>query len=150
MYPVDHASHTWTASPDAAELLWNNTASVSELSPQDASNLSSLSPLRTSSEKPLDSSVAWELAPNAPTELRNEVLDLFSTVERIPPMAKLQSIRSAPSIEMTTSADIRKASGKSASSRGRSQPATAEQKQANARESQKRFRMRQKVCTYLG
>ena len=92
----------------------------------------------------------WDPIPDAPQGLRSQVLDLFSvTTTPVDTQPAQQDVsRSAPGgSELTSTEDLysSKQPDGSALSRTRSHPNTAEQKQANARESQKRFRMRQKV-----
>ena len=91
----------------------------------------------------------WDPIPDAPQGLRSQVLDLFSvTTTPVTEPVQQDVSRSAPGCSEFTSTedlDSGKQPGASALSRTRSHPNTAEQKQANARESQKRFRMRQKV-----
>ena len=119
---VDHASScNWTGSSDTARCI----------------------PSATPSHR------MWDPIPDAPQGLRSQVLDLFSVTTTPADTEPVQDVsRSAPGCsELTSTEDLD--SGKqpdaSALSRTRSHPNTAEQKQANARESQKRFRMRQKV-----
>ncbi len=96
----------------------------------------------------------WDPTPSAPNDFRDEVLNLLGATERAgPEPAKQEYTQSAPSTSgFTTSSkedkefkECSQQRNMSALSRTRSQPNTSEQKQANARESQKRFRMRQKV-----
>ena len=94
----------------------------------------------------------WDPIPlAAPDGFRDEVLNELYAIECTEAdtePAKQEYTQSAPTDSGFT-AGIDKACSKqrdlSALSRTRSQPNTSEQKQANARESQKRFRMRQKV-----
>lgn len=95
----------------------------------------------------------WEPVPVAPDDFRDEVLNLFSANSEgtapEPEPTKQEFTHSAPSSSGFTNGtekDCSKQLDSSAISRTRSQPNTSEQKQANARESQKRFRARQKVC----
>lgn len=95
----------------------------------------------------------WEPVPAAPDNFRDEVLNLFSANSEgtapEPEPTKQEFTHSAPSSSGFTNGtekDCSKQLDSSAISRTRSQPNTSEQKQANARESQKRFRARQKVC----
>ena len=93
----------------------------------------------------------WDPIPDAPHDMRSQVLDLFSV--KAPADTDLQPAQlgvsqSAPGgSKITSTEDLNSSKQQDASalSRTRSHPNTAEQKQANARESQKRFRMRQKV-----
>lgn len=93
----------------------------------------------------------WDPIPDAPHDMRSQVLDLFSvktTVDTDLESAQQGVSQSAPGgsqIKSTEDPGLSKQHDASALSRTRSHPNTAEQKQANARESQKRFRMRQKV-----
>ena len=91
----------------------------------------------------------WDPIPDAPQGLRSQVLDLFSLTTTPVDTEPAQDVsRSAPGCsELTSTEDLGSGEQPDAStlSRTRSHPNTAEQKQANARDSQKRFRMRQKV-----
>ena len=95
----------------------------------------------------------WEPVPTAPDNFRDEVLNLFSANSECtapePEPTKQEFTHSAPSSSGFTNGTEKECSKQldsSAISRTRSQPNTSEQKQANARDSQKRFRARQKVC----
>lgn len=94
----------------------------------------------------------WDPVPDAPQDLRSQVLEDLSSVSPTPvddtEPAQHDVSRSAPGrSEFTSTDDLDSGKHRDASalSRTRSHPNTAKQKQANARESQKRFRMRQKV-----
>ncbi|KAL3139121.1 hypothetical protein ABBQ32_005913 [Trebouxia sp. C0010 RCD-2024] len=87
----------------------------------------------------------WDPVPFAPQDVRSEVLDLFS-VDSQPEQQDIS--KSAPDCsDPTSTGDPNAAEQKDASdlSRARTHPSTAKQKQANARESQRRFRLRQKA-----
>lgn len=93
----------------------------------------------------------WDPIPDAPHDMRSQVLDLFNVkapADTDLEPAQLGVSQSAPGgSDITSTEDLNSSKQQDASalSRTRSHPNTAEQKQANARESQKRFRMRQKV-----
>ena len=107
----------------------------------------------------------WDPVPIAPQDVRTEVQNIFSVRasqnesaqqdnshaarQDLSDSARQDISQSAPAgSDFTTSAtqqDLGKQRDASALSRTRSQPNTAEQKQANARESQRKFRIRQKV-----
>ena len=168
MYKLDQAPlPTWTTPLDPVELSWQHSSALSEPSHLPASTEIPVS-LQASS-RPADinwsESIAargertqvgstaqpdriWEPVSCAPSDFREEV-NLFSAgvAPHLEP-AKHEFAQSAPVSSGFLAArekhgKIRR--GVSALSRTRSQPHTSEQKQANARESQKRFRMRQKV-----
>ena len=170
MYQLDQTPlPNWTTPLDAVDLFWQHDSSFSQASHLPV-KVSPSASLQTSS-RPADSrwpeSIAtrdgeqtqvgstaqpdhmWEPIPSAPSDFREEVLNLFSTSEapQLEP-AKHESAQSAPAPSGLTAASEKSGNihrDVSALSRTRSQPHTSEQKQANARESQKRFRMRQKV-----
>ena len=93
----------------------------------------------------------WDPIPFAPQEFRTEVLDVFGVTAPVDQEPAQQDVSdTAPghaepdSTEDPNSGEQQDAS---ALSRARTHPSTAKQKQANARESQRRFRLRQKVFT---
>lgn len=91
----------------------------------------------------------WDPNPFAPQDIRSEVLDLFSVTASIDDEPAQQEISQSPPgcSEPTSTRDQTAGEQQDASalSRARTHPSTAKQKQANARESQRRFRLRQKV-----
>ena len=170
MHQLDQSLPSWSASLDPTELFWQQDLNAAEPSRQ-LKAPSIQPPSLQGSGRPAETrwheSTAfrdgtqtqavsssqpeqiWEPIPSAPSEFREEVLNLFSTNE-LPEsaLAKDESAQSAPAPSAFTAAGEKDCSTRrdvSALSRTRSQPHTTEQKQANARESQKRFRQRQKV-----
>ena len=156
---------SWTAAMDSVDHLWNEESSIAR-SPdthmtkpytgssvdndtvywRGSSNITRCMPAAAPSDS------MWDPIPNAPQHIRSQVLDLFSVATTTPvntEPAQLDVSQSAPGAsECTSTADpeSRKQRDASTLSRTRSYGTnTAEQKQANARESQKRFRLRQKV-----
>lgn len=171
MHPGQSQLPNWTAALDPQDRFWNgesgNVGSAQyqapRAAPMTASNLTGSAVDNVSncnwtgsSDNPrcipaaTPSHRMWDPIPDAPQALRSQVLDLFSvTTTPVDSKPAQQNVsRSAPGCSELTSTEDRY-SGKqpdaSALSRTLSHTNTAEQKQANARESQKRFRMRQKV-----
>ena len=162
---------SWTATFNSPEQVWNDEANLMESTQQHIASVAAMTaPKLTGSSLENDttckwpessdnidirtvaattSDPMWDPQPDAPQDFRTEVLDLFSMTTPTEHEPAQQDIsQSAPTgSDFTSNAepDSSKLTDAPALSRTRSQPNTAEQKQANARESQKRFRMRQKV-----
>ena len=134
--PMSNAS-CWTANSAAAM-----SSKVSDNSTQDLMSA--------------DRRDQWDPTPSMPDMDREEAMEFMSDYGLVDQPAAEQGItegapglsQSAPTTSEIDSAegdDSKDPHGDSKFSRSRSQPYTAEQKQVKARESQKRFRMRQKV-----
>ena len=173
---MDQTLPEWTASLDPVDLVWNDSSSVCETSQQEAASVVCFPSASQSSARPVSNSTQlgihaqsgaaaaarqdhmWEPAPFAPDDFRDEVFNLLSapalTTSRPQPEVQpteQEHSQSAPaSSGFIDGTEGSKQRDISALSRTRSQTNSSEQKQANARESQKRFRMRQKVfCQFV-
>lgn len=158
----------WTAALDPVDHPWNDTSSVCEASQQEAASVVCFPPASQSSARPVCNSTQpgiqaqsgaaaaarqhqmWEPVPFAPDDFRDEVFNLLSapaltTARPVQPTEQEHSQSAPTSSAFIDGTEDSKQRDMSALSRTRSQTNTSEQKQANARESQKRFRMRQKV-----
>ena len=162
---------SWTAALNSPEQVWNDDTNIMRSTQQQIASVAAMTaPNLTGSSLEHDTTCQWPKSsdttysriaaattydrmwdpiPTAPQDFRTEVLDLFSMTTPTEHEPALQDIsQSAPTgsdFTSTAEPDSSKLTDAPALSRTRSQPNTAEQKQANARESQKRFRMRQKV-----
>lgn len=161
----------WTAALDPVDLLWDGSSNVCEPSQQEAASAVCFPAASQSSARPVQNSTQpgiqaqsgaaatapqhqmWEPAPFAPDDFRDEVFNLLTApaLTTARPQPEVQPTEQEHSQSAPTSSGFihgtqdSKQRDMSALSRTRSQTNTSEQKQANARESQKRFRMRQKV-----
>ncbi len=171
---MDQILPDWTAALDPIDLPWNDRSSVCEASQQKAASVVCFPSASQSSAKPVFNSTQpgiqaqsgtaaaaarqdqmWEPVPFAPDDFRDEVFNLLSgpaltTARPLEVQPEQEHSQSAPtSSGFIDGNEDSKQPDVSALSRTRSQTNTSEQKQANARESQKRFRMRQKVVCHL-
>jgi len=168
----DQTLPDWTAALDPVDLPWNDTSSVCEPSLQEAASVVCFPSASQSSARPVCNSTQpgiqaqsgaaaaarqhqmWEPVPFAPDDFRDEVFNLLSapaltTARPVQPTEQEHSQSAPTSSGFIDGTEDNKQRDMSALSRTRSQTNTSEQKQANARESQKRFRMRQKVFCQL-
>jgi len=172
VHGMDQTLPDWTTALDPVDLPRNDSSSVCEPSQQEAASVVCFPSASQSSARPVCNSTQpgiqaqsgaaaaarqhqmWEPVPFAPDDFRDEVFNLLSapaltTARPVQPTEQEHSQSAPTSSGFIDGTEDNKQRDMSALSRTRSQTNTSEQKQANARESQKRFRMRQKVFCQL-
>jgi len=172
VHGMDQTLPDWTTALDPVDLPRNDSSSVCEPSQQEAASVVCFPSASQSSARPVCNSTQpgiqaqsgaaaaarqhqmWEPVPFAPDDFRDEVFNLLSapaltTARPVQPTEQEHSQSAPTSSGFIDGTEDSKQRDVSALSRTRSQTNTSEQKQANARESQKRFRMRQKVFCQL-
>lgn len=171
VHGMDQTLPEWTAALDPVDLLWNDSASVCDPSQQEAASVVCFPSASHPSARPVPNSTQpgsqaqsgaaaaarhhqmWEPVPFAPDDFRDEAFNLLTApaLTTVRPQPEVQPTEQEHSQSAPTSSGFvdgtedSKQRDMSALSRTRSQTNSSEQKQANARESQKRFRLRQKA-----